>query len=48
MTSRRPVMMYGSAPGQITLRNRVASSAPMTVAARSQSGLTARTPVHTL
>src|SRR6185437_3276951 len=41
---RRPVMMKGEAPGMITFQNSDFSLAPMALAARSHSGLTARTP----
>ena len=45
---RSPVMMNGEAPGMITFQNSARSSAPMAPAARSHSGLTARTPDHAL
>ena len=45
---RMPVMMNGEAPGTITFQNSRRSSAPMEPAARSQSGLTARTPDQVL
>ena len=45
---RMPVMMKGEAPGMITFQNRQFSSAPMAPAARSQSGLTERTPDQVL
>jgi hypothetical protein len=41
-------MMKGEAPGMITFQNSACSSAPMAPAARSHSGLTARTPVQVL
>ena len=41
-------MMKGEAPGTITFQNSAFSSAPMAPAARSHSGLTARTPAQTL
>src|SRR6185437_634721 len=45
---RMPVMMNGEAPGMITFQNREFSSAPMAPAARSQIGLTERTPDQVL
>jgi hypothetical protein len=45
---RSPVMIRGDAPGMITFQNSACSSAPMAWAARSHSGLTARTPVQVL
>ena len=41
-------MMNGEAPGMITFQNSARSSAPMAPAARSHSGLTARTPDQAL
>src|SRR5262249_50569132 len=41
---RNPVMIKGDAPGTITFQNSARSSAPIAPAARSQIGLTARTP----
>src|SRR5882724_9926145 len=45
---RSPVMMKGEAPGMITFQNSECSSAPIAPAARSHSGLTARTPDQVL
>ena len=45
---RMPVMMKGEAPGMITFQNSRFSSAPMAPAARSQIGLTERTPDQVL
>ena len=45
---RKPVMMNGEAPGIITFQNSAFSLAPMAPAARSQIGLTARTPDQVL
>jgi hypothetical protein len=45
---RRPVMIRGEAPGMITFQNSARSPAPIAWAARSHSGLTARTPVQVL
>src|SRR5580704_8342694 len=45
---RNPAMMNGEAPGMITFQNSACSLAPMAPAARSQSGLTARTPDQVL
>src|SRR5262249_13199230 len=45
---RRPVMMKGEAAGIITFQKRACSPAPMALAARSHSGLTARTPDQVL
>ena len=41
-------MMNGEAPGTITFQNSLFSSAPIAPAARSHSGLTARTPDQAL
>ena len=41
-------MMNGEAPGMITFQNSACSSAPIAPAARSHSGLTARTPDQVL
>ncbi len=41
-------MMNGEAPGTITFQNSARSFAPIAPAARSQSGLTARTPDQVL
>ncbi len=45
---RSPAMMNGEAPGMITFQNSACSSAPMAPAARSQIGLTERTPDQVL
>ena len=45
---RSPVMMNGEAPGTITFQNSARSLAPIAPAARSQIGLTARTPDQVL
>ena len=41
-------MMNGDAPGMMTFQNSARSLAPMAPAARSQIGLTERTPVQVL
>jgi hypothetical protein len=45
---RKPAMMKGEAPGMMTFQNSACSLAPMALAARSQIGLTARTPDQVL